>query len=76
MITKKRTINELRQVKDTIYHPPVSHEEAKLKNIKDRAIEYLLKSHSILFEDYPSSPRNSYVLSSISHLIDILKEEK
>lgn len=74
MAKKKRTINELRQVKDAVYQPPISHQDAKIENTKERVIEYLIKSHSILFENYPPSALNQYVLSSLSHLVGLLKE--
>ena len=69
---KKRTIDELRQVKDTNYIAPLSHVTLKEKKDKESAIYYLGKAHSFLVEE-GSSATNQYVLSSISHLVDLLQ---
>ena len=70
---KQRTINELRQVKDTNYQPPLSHNKAIKKNTNDEALYHLLRAHSILFENYGNSASNQYVLSSISQIVDLLQ---
>jgi hypothetical protein len=70
---KHRTINELRQVKDTNYQAPLSHDEAKDNRNKEEALHHLLRAHSILFENYENSAANQYVLSSISQIVDLLQ---
>lgn len=69
---KKRTIDELRQVKDTNYVAPLSHTTVKEKNDTESVIYYLGKAHSLLGEEH-NSATNQYVLSSISHLVDLLQ---
>jgi len=70
---KHRTINELRQVKDTNYIAPLSHDKAKVRCDKDEALHHLLKAYSILFENHGNSTSNQYILSSISQIVDILQ---
>ena len=70
---KKRTIDELRQVKDTNYVAPLSHDKAKDRCDKEEALHHLLKAHSILFENDENSASDKYVLSSISQIVDLLQ---
>jgi len=70
---KKRTMDELRQVKDTNYVAPLSHDVVKEKKSKAEALHHLLRAHSILCENYENSSSNQYILSSISHVVDILQ---
>ena len=70
---KKRTMDELRQVKDTNYVAPLSHDVVKEKKPKAEALHHLLRAHSILFENDTNSPANKYVLSSISQIVDLLQ---
>jgi len=70
---KKRTIDELRQVKDTNYVAPLSHDKVKDKNTKNEALHHLLRAHSILCENCENSSTNQYILSSISQVVDILQ---
>jgi hypothetical protein len=72
-IVKQRTINELRQVKDTNHRPPLSHNKAIKKNTKDGVLYHLLRAHSSLFENYENSASNQYVLSSISQIVYLLQ---
>ncbi len=68
---KKRTIDELRQVKDTNYIAPLSHVTVKEKKDKESVIDYLGKAYTLLGEGQNSATKQ-YILSSISHLIDLL----
>lgn len=70
---KERTIDELRQVKDTNYVAPLSHDKAKGRCNKEEALHHLLKAHSILFENDKNSASDKYVLSSISQIVDLLQ---
>ena len=70
---KKRTIDELRQVKDTNYVAPLSHDSAKKNNIKHEALHHLIRAHSILCENYENSSSTQYILSSISQVVDLLQ---
>jgi len=70
---KKRTMDELRQVKDTNYVAPLSHDVVKEIKTKEEALHHLLRAHSILFENYENSSSNQYILSSISQIADMLQ---
>jgi len=70
---KKRSIDELRQVKDTNYVAPLSHDQAQDRGNKEDALHHLLKAHSILFKNYENSASDQYVLSSISQIVDLLQ---
>ena len=45
---KKRTIDEIRQVKDTVYSPPLSYDDVKKENVKidPTHVEELIKNFS------------------------------
>jgi len=45
---KKRTIDEIRQVKDTVYTPPLSYDGVKKENVKidPTHVEELIKNFS------------------------------
>ena len=72
MSKKKRTINELRQVKDAAYKHPLSHDIARIEKSKKNAVSALRDAHTILVEGYPDTATTKYILSSISHLVDLL----
>ena len=67
---KKRSIDELRQVKDTNYVAPLSHDQAQDRGNKEDALQHLLKGHYILFKNYENSDSDQYVLSWISTLCE------
>ena len=67
-MTKKRTINEYRQVKDAIYEAPTSHSITKLKTLKKESLGVLLQVHSNLYEGYNEEDRRE-ILSGLETLI-------
>ena len=48
---KERTINELRQVKDTNYQPPLSHEKVREEKNAYGVVDHLLAAYKILSEE-------------------------
>jgi len=67
-MTKKRDINSYRQVKDAVYKPPTSHYDRKIAATKEKVLTHLMKSHSILVENYQEEDRNE-ILSDLEKLI-------
>ena len=55
MAAKKRTMNELRQTKDTAYTPPVSHVRASHAKTDDDIFTFSRKGLRKLIEDFQSS---------------------
>jgi len=67
-MTKKRTIAEYRQVKDSVYKPPQSHYDERLNRVKKEVIEVFLASHTKLFKCYQEEDRKE-ILSLMETLI-------
>ena len=65
---KKRSINEYRQVKDSIYYPPLSHYKHNSKKIKDASLYHLMQAHDLLRESYGEKDRDE-LLSQIEYMI-------
>ena len=68
IMSKKRDINSYRQVKDAVYRTPNSHHKAKKSTTIEKVLTKLMKSHSLLVENYQGEDRNE-ILSDIERLI-------
>lgn len=55
MAAKKRTMNELRQTKDTTYTPPLSHAQASHAKTDDDVFKFSRLGLKKLIEDFQSS---------------------
>jgi len=73
---KERTINELRQVKDTNYQPPLSHEKVREEKNAYGVVDHLLAAYKILSEEDKKSATHQYILSSVDHLLGLLENSK
>ena len=67
-MAKKRTIEEYRQVKDSVYLPPKSHYNDRLNKVKKEVLEVFLASHTKLFKCYEEEDRKE-ILSLIENVI-------
>jgi len=65
---KKRSMAELRQVKDSVYYAPLSHTKQRTINCRERNGDNLLKMHNDIFNNYNDSNRKK-VLELVEELL-------
>tara|TARA_Y100000401_G_scaffold117535_1_gene126941 strand:- start:3454 stop:3681 length:228 start_codon:yes stop_codon:yes gene_type:complete len=71
---KKRSMAELRQVKDSVYYAPLSHEKQRTINCIERVTDNLLNIHNDLFGNYKDSNRRE-VLDLVEELLIALTKK-
>ena len=72
--TKHRSMAELRQVKDTVYFAPHSHQKQKTLNCVERVNDQLLEIHNDIFHNFQHPNRNK-VLSQLENVLTTITKK-